>query len=180
LFLFLLLWFYYEKSNFNVAEINALDKAETLFTDGQLSEVFGSQVLVDVSFLGVEIIFKFELGGEGLSVIVSCGDELSQLLDFILDGGEVNSDLSNLSLEGSELSVQVLNSLLISSDVFGLGGSQVVDGINNCASEFVQFIDDFSQKALVGEVLAGGQVNQSLDQSGVLGVRSDSGLDLSQ
>jgi len=37
----------------NVAEINALDEAETLLTDGEFSKVFSSQVLVDISFLSV-------------------------------------------------------------------------------------------------------------------------------
>ena len=63
------------KSQGNAAEINALDKAETLFTDSEFSEVFGSQVLVDVGFLGEQIVLQIKLGLEGSSVSISLSNE---------------------------------------------------------------------------------------------------------
>lgn len=56
--------------------------------------------------------------------------------------------------------------------------SQVVDGVNNGVSELVQGIDDLSEDILVGEVLVGGQGDQSLDHGGHSGARADLGLDV--
>jgi hypothetical protein len=157
-----------------------LNKAEPLFTDGQFSEVFSSQILVDISFLGVKVVLKVELCLEHLSVSISLGDELSQFLDLVIDGSQINSDLSDSSSELSMFSVQVFNSLLKRSLILSLSGGEVIEGVHNGCSEFVQFVHDFTKQSLVREILAGSQSNQSLDQGGVLSVRSDSGFDLSQ
>lgn len=129
----------------DAAEIDALDEAETLLTDGEFSEVFSSQVLVDVSFLSEQVVFQIKLGLEGLSVSISLGDEGSQFLDFVLNCSEVNGDGGDGSLEFGVFGIQGINSLFESNNVFSFGGSEGVQGIDDGVSEFVELGDDFSE-----------------------------------
>lgn len=81
------------------------------------------------------------------------GEEFSVLVDFILSGIKVDGSLDDSFLEFSEFGVKLGNSFSKFDDILSFKSCGVIDGIDNLDSEFVQFVDDFLEHALVGEVL---------------------------
>jgi hypothetical protein len=61
--------------------------------------------------------------------------------------------LGNASLEFGEFFVQLINSFFEIGEILGFKLGGVIDSIDYLNSEFVQFVDDFSEHALVREVL---------------------------
>jgi hypothetical protein len=65
------------------AEVDRVDKLEGLLGDGDFSEVLVLQVGVDLGLLGVLVVLEFELGDEGLSVLIALGEEGGEVIDFL-------------------------------------------------------------------------------------------------
>lgn len=149
-----------------------------MFGNGDFSEVFVLEVGVDLSLLSVLVVLKFELSAEGLSVLIALGFEGSEVIDLLLNGGEVLVGVVDGALEVSILGVKLIDTLFVLLLLVLLAGSGVIEGINNGASEFVEFSNDLSEGTLIGEVLLGGKGDKGLDESGVLSVGLDLSLDL--
>jgi hypothetical protein len=65
-----------------------------------------------------------------------------------------------LSLELSVLKVELVDTFLEFCNVGSLLCGEVVQGVDDGGSEFVEGCDDLSHDVLVGEVLVGGQVDE--------------------
>lgn len=73
----------------DTTEITSFNNLESLFCDGDFSQVFVLEVGVDLGFLGVLVVLEFKLGDEGLSVSDSLLFVGISLVDFICRGIEL-------------------------------------------------------------------------------------------
>lgn len=99
-------------------------------------------------------------------------------MELIIDGCEVNVDVVDLSLEFSEFEVELFNSLFIVGLVLCFLSSEVVKGIDDCVSEFVECVNDLLDDVLVGEVLVGGETDECLDHGCHLASLGDLSFDV--
>jgi hypothetical protein len=141
----------------NSTEITRFNNLKSLFSDSGFSQILVLQVGVDLSFLGILCVLKFQLSGVLSSVSNSLILEFGGLVDFILSGNDINVDLVDGSLEISVLSIQLFDSLFEVGDVLSFQSGQVVQSVNDLNSEFVQGVHNLSDDSLVAEVLVRSQ-----------------------
>lgn len=67
--------------------------------------------------------------------------------------GQINSLSIDLSLEFSELSVELFDSLFEIGLVLGFLRSEFIEAVDDFSSEFIEGINNLSNDILVGEVL---------------------------
>jgi hypothetical protein len=90
---------------------------------------------------------------ETVSVALSLGHELGVGDEFLFDGGQFSGSEKNGSLEVSQFSVELNNSVVEGSDGGVLVGGFLVKGVNNLGSEVVEGFCDLGNGSLIGEVL---------------------------